>query len=238
LPANSVGGAVLAQLLIGALGVIAVTGDYSSGTIRSTLAAIPRRGLVLSAKAVVYGAAALVLGLGGSLAALFAGQLAISGTPIPRGPLTDPDVARTVLLTGVYLGVIGLIGVGLGAIIRHSGGAIGTLFGALFLPMIVAGMFGKGGLPVTRFVPLMMLLNSISVLGYLLKDRVADVAEFTDALTRVASGGTALDPEVVGHLIRSGQHATDLTALTPANARCSPSWQKAARTAASPKRWS
>jgi DNA-binding NarL/FixJ family response regulator len=47
--------------------------------------------------------------------------------------------------------------------------------------------------------------------GYLLKDRVADVADFVDALTRVASGGTALDPEVVGHLMRAGLPA----ALTP-----------------------
>jgi DNA-binding NarL/FixJ family response regulator len=51
--------------------------------------------------------------------------------------------------------------------------------------------------------------------GYLLKDRVADVAEFTDALARVAAGGTALDPEVVSQLVRSSRRAADLAALTP-----------------------
>ena len=51
--------------------------------------------------------------------------------------------------------------------------------------------------------------------GYLLKDRVADVADFVDALTRVASGGTALDPEVVGHLMRAGRDTTGLASLTP-----------------------
>jgi len=52
-------------------------------------------------------------------------------------------------------------------------------------------------------------------LGYLLKDRVADVAEFADALARVAAGGTALDPEVVGQLLGAGRHAHGLAALTP-----------------------
>ncbi|MFF5175640.1 LuxR C-terminal-related transcriptional regulator [Micromonospora sp. NPDC000089] len=51
--------------------------------------------------------------------------------------------------------------------------------------------------------------------GYLLKDRVADVADFVAALTRVASGGTALDPEVVGHLMRAGRDTLGLTSLTP-----------------------
>ena len=51
--------------------------------------------------------------------------------------------------------------------------------------------------------------------GYLLKDRVADVAEFADALARVAAGGTALDPEVVGQLLAAGRHPHGLAALTP-----------------------
>jgi DNA-binding NarL/FixJ family response regulator len=51
--------------------------------------------------------------------------------------------------------------------------------------------------------------------GYLLKDRVANVAEFTDAITRVAAGGTALDPEVVSGLLSATRHAAALDALTP-----------------------
>ena len=50
--------------------------------------------------------------------------------------------------------------------------------------------------------------------GYLLKDRVADVAEFTDAITRIAAGGTALDPEVVSGLLSASRHASALSALT------------------------
>ena len=60
-----------------------------------------------------------------------------------------------------------------------------------------------------------LLEGSAAGVGYLLKDRVADVAEFVDALVRVAAGGTALDPEVVGQLLGAGRKADDLAALTP-----------------------
>jgi DNA-binding NarL/FixJ family response regulator len=60
-----------------------------------------------------------------------------------------------------------------------------------------------------------LLEGSAAGVGYLLKDRVADVAEFVDALARVAAGGTALDPEVVGQLLGAGRNADDLAALTP-----------------------
>jgi ABC-2 type transport system permease protein len=160
---NSLGGAILAQLFVGALGILVVTGEYSCGTIRATVAAVPRRSLLLAAKAAVYGGAALATGLLASTAGYLAGQLAIAGSPVPRASLGDPVYVVPLLLTGVYLGVIGLVGLGLGALIRHSGGAIGALFAGLFVPMILAGLFGAGGVPVSRFVPILMLLNSISV---------------------------------------------------------------------------
>jgi ABC-2 type transport system permease protein len=160
---NSLGGAILSQLFLGALGILVVTGEYSSGTIRSTLAAVPRRSLVLAAKVVVYGGVALFAGLVASMAGFVAGQVAIAGTPIPSASAADPTYLVPILLTAAYLGVAGLIGIGLGAAIRHSGGAIGVLFGGLFVPMILAGLFGPGGLPVSRFLPVLMLINSISV---------------------------------------------------------------------------
>ncbi len=66
----------------------------------------------------------------------------------------------------------------------------------------------------TRYVAQVLETNAAGV-GYLLKDRVADVADFVDALTRVASGGTALDPEVVSQLLRSDRHADGVASLTP-----------------------
>ncbi len=59
-----------------------------------------------------------------------------------------------------------------------------------------------------------LLEGGAAGVGYLLKDRVADVAEFADALARVAAGGTALDPEVVGQLLGAGRHARGLAGLT------------------------
>jgi DNA-binding NarL/FixJ family response regulator len=66
----------------------------------------------------------------------------------------------------------------------------------------------------TRYAARLLADNAVGV-GYLLKDRVADVAEFAQALGRVAAGGTALDPEVVGQLVRASLHADGLAALTP-----------------------
>jgi DNA-binding NarL/FixJ family response regulator len=66
----------------------------------------------------------------------------------------------------------------------------------------------------TRYAARLLQGNAAGV-GYLLKDRVADVAEFADALARVAAGGTALDPEVVSQLLGAGRHAHGLAALTP-----------------------
>ena len=160
---NSLGGAILAQLLLGALGVLVVTGEYGTGMIRSTFAAVPRRRVVLAAKVAVCGGAALTVGLLASFAGYLSGQLAIRGTAIPAASLGDPAILRAVLLTGVYLGVTALIGVGIGTIVRHSGAAIGTLFGLTFVPMIVAGLFGESAVAVGRFIPLLMLLNSIAV---------------------------------------------------------------------------
>jgi hypothetical protein len=140
-----------------------VTGEYGTGMVRSTFAAVPRRRIVLAAKVAVGGGAALTVGLIASFTGYVSGQLAIRGTAIPAASLGDPAVLRAVLLTGVYLGATALIGVGIGTIVRHSGAAIGTLFGLMFVPMIVLGLFGESAIQIGRFVPLLMLLNSIAV---------------------------------------------------------------------------
>jgi ABC-2 type transport system permease protein len=161
---NSLSGAILAQLLLGALGVLMVTGEYGTGMIRSTLAAVPRRRTVLAAKTAVCGGVALGTGLLAGFAGYLGGQLTIRGTAIPPAPLGEWANLRAVLLTGVYLGATALIGVGLGTMLRHSGAAIGTLFALMFVPTIVAGLFGEGGVAIGRFVPLLMLLNSVAVI--------------------------------------------------------------------------
>src|SRR6266545_2626642 len=106
---NALGGAVLAQLLIGALGVLAVTGEYSSGMVRATFAAIPHRGLVLAAKVVIFGLVAFAVGELAAFAGLVAGQAAISGSPVPRVPLGDPFGAMFVpMFLGAMFGQAGI----------------------------------------------------------------------------------------------------------------------------------
>jgi ABC-type transport system involved in multi-copper enzyme maturation permease subunit len=160
---NALGGAALAQLFIGALGVLAVTGEYSSGTARATFAAVPHRGRVLAAKVAVFGLMSFGTGELAAFAGYLAGQAAISGSPVPPASLADPAVLRAVLLTGGYLGLIGLLGVALGTVIRHGGGAIGALFGALFASMFLGVMVGQGGIAVLKFIPLFILVNSVAV---------------------------------------------------------------------------
>lgn len=129
-------GLVLGQLLLGALGVLAITTEFSSGMIRATFAAVPRRPLVLAAKATVLGAVTLVAGELAAFAAFAAGQAALQA-PAPPAPLGQPGVLRAVLLAGAYPALIALIGLGLGAVVRHTAGGICALAGVLFvLPLL------------------------------------------------------------------------------------------------------
>lgn len=153
---NSLSGAVLAQLLLGALGVFT-----AAGTRQATLAAVPRRGLACAAKAVVFGAFAAVVGILGAVLAFLAAQVATAGTAIPRSSLSDPTMLKPVLLTGLYLALIGLVGLGLGTLLRNAGAAIGTLFALIFVPAFLGAPFGSSGIAVLRFVPITILANSV-----------------------------------------------------------------------------
>ena len=131
-------GLVLGQLLLGTLGVLAITSEFSSGMIRATFAAVPRRSLVLAAKAAVLGTVALAVGEISAFAAFFAGQ-AVLTAPAPHAALGQPGVLRAVVIAGAYPALIAVIGLGIGAIVRHTAGAIGALVGVLFvLPLLLA----------------------------------------------------------------------------------------------------
>jgi len=129
-------GLVLGQLLLGTLGVLAITAEFSSGMIRATFAAVPRRPLVLAAKAAVLGTVTLAAGEVTAFAAFAAGQ-AVLKAPAPHAMLGQPGVLRAVLVAGAYPALIALIGLGLGALLRHTAGAICALVGVLFvLPLL------------------------------------------------------------------------------------------------------
>jgi hypothetical protein len=129
-------GLVLGQLLLGTLGVLTITAEFSSGMIRATFAAAPRRPLVLAAKAAVLGAVTLAAGEVTAFAAFAAGQASLQA-PAPHAMLGEPGVLRAVLVAGAYPALIALISLGIGALIRHTAGAICAVVGVLFvLPLL------------------------------------------------------------------------------------------------------
>jgi ABC-2 type transport system permease protein len=137
--AVSLTGVQLAQLAVGILGVLLIAGEYATGTIRVSLAAVPRRLPVLWGKAVVLGLTTLVLCLPATFAAFLVGQSILSGKQLDV-PLSDPGVFRAVLGSALYLGVTGLLGLGLGAALRSTAAAVAALFGVLFGPQLLVGL--------------------------------------------------------------------------------------------------
>ena len=136
----SLGGLHLSQIAIGLLGVLAVTSEYSSGMIRATLAAVPRRRLLLTAKALVLATAAVATGIGSCLAAYLVFQAFLPAGDAMRTTLADPGVLRAVTGAGLYLTVLGLLGFGLGTAFRSSAGAVAVLFGVLFVPTLLTAL--------------------------------------------------------------------------------------------------
>jgi ABC-type transport system involved in multi-copper enzyme maturation permease subunit len=155
---NVLSGIILGQVIMGVLGVLVMTSEYSSGLIRVTLAAVPRRPLVLSAKALVFGAVCLLLGEVTVFASFLAGIAALRPS-VPHPALTQGPVLRAVAMTGIYLALVGLTGLGIGAIVRHSAAAAATVVGGLFvLPLIV----GAASHAVGKFMPELIAGNSLS----------------------------------------------------------------------------
>jgi ABC-2 type transport system permease protein len=156
---NTLGGIVLGQIVVGVLGVLLMTGEYSSGLIRGTLAAVPRRPMVLAAKALVFGLVSLVASEIATFAS-FLGGIAALRSSVPHPALSDPSVLRAVVLSGAYLALTGLMGLGIGAIIRHTAGAVATLVGGLFvLPIIIGNAAGHSS---GKFLPELIVGNSLS----------------------------------------------------------------------------
>ncbi|MGA4538841.1 ABC transporter permease [Uniformispora flossi] len=114
-------------LAFGVLGVLSVSGEYGTGQITATLTAVPRRGTVFAAKAAVVGGLSLALGELAAFTSFFLGQwrLSAAGLDVTLG---DPGVLRAVVCAGIYLCVVAIVGFGLGAVVRHTAGAVAGLF--------------------------------------------------------------------------------------------------------------
>jgi hypothetical protein len=149
----SLNGILLSQLAVGVLGVLVITAEYSTGMIRATFAAVPKRPTVLAAKAAVFTAATLVTGIVSSFAAFFVGQAILSSKHI-QASIGDPGVLRSVFGAGLYLAVLGLLALGIGTLIRHSAGAIAAVFGLiLVLPGVVLALPASWSNAISKYLP-------------------------------------------------------------------------------------
>jgi ABC-2 type transport system permease protein len=187
-------GVFLGQLIFGVLGVLVMSAEYGTGTIRATLSAVPRRSVVLNAKILVFGAVALVVSEVLAFSAFALGQAILSakhavgtkaaatqraqqlGVKIPhviQGFLTSGSaslgqagVLRAVVGAGLYLAVLGLLALGLATIIRHTAGAISAFVGVvLVLPIIVEALPTGISNAVARYLPANIGLVMFSTQG-------------------------------------------------------------------------
>jgi hypothetical protein len=156
-------GLVFSQLVIGVLGVLVMSAEYGTGTIRATLAAVPHRPTVLATKSAIFAAVALVVGEALSFIAFLVGQ-ALLRSPAPHATLSQPGVLRAVVGGGLVIPVLGLFALGLATIIRHTAGAISAFVGTLLvLPLLVQALPSSIGHPIAKFLPLQISETLTSV---------------------------------------------------------------------------
>jgi ABC-2 type transport system permease protein len=148
----SLTGTFLAQLAIGVLGVLVITNEYGSGMIRATFAAVPQRLSVLAAKAAVFTGVTFVVTTAACFIAFVLGQSILSSKGIGTS-LGAPNVLRTVIGSGMYLAVLGLLALGLGTIIRKTAGAIAAVFGLLLVLPPIASLLPSSMNAVQKFLP-------------------------------------------------------------------------------------
>ena len=170
----------LGQLIIAVLGALTITSEYSTGMIRTSLTAMPRRGTVYAAKLLVFGTVTLVVSLITSFIAFFVGQAAMSGSgvsaslfhsitipanAVQNGPQNNVTFSGTIVIspgtvltaiigTALFVTVVALIAFGLGSIIRHTAGAITSAIGLMFvIPVIVQLLPNTWRWDIMRFFP-------------------------------------------------------------------------------------
>jgi ABC-type transport system involved in multi-copper enzyme maturation permease subunit len=148
----STSGGMLAQLAIAVLGVLVITSEYGSGMIRTTLAAVPQRLNVLLAKAVVFTAVTVAVITPASFIAFFVGQAILSTKNINVG-LGAPNALRTVIGTAMYLAILGLLSLGIGALIRKTAGAITAVVGMVFVLPSLSSLLPSSLESVEKFLP-------------------------------------------------------------------------------------
>jgi ABC-2 type transport system permease protein len=126
-------GGMFAQLVVGVLGVLTISSEYSTGMIRSTLTGVPSRVPVLGGKVVVVAATVFPAMLAAALAVFFSGQAVMKGNGHPSAAIGDTGVLSALLGSAVTMTGVALLGLALGALMRNTAAAISTLVGLVFL---------------------------------------------------------------------------------------------------------
>jgi hypothetical protein len=149
LPRLTLTGVWLGQVAVAVLAVQAITGEFGTRTIHATLTAIPRRGRLLAAKATVVTAAVLAAGTLGVAGSLLAGRAILPGNGFtaaaghpPPSPADGPTL-RAAAGTVLYLGLVGLLGLGVGAAVRDTAGALTSVLALLYCFPAVAGLVAE-----------------------------------------------------------------------------------------------
>jgi ABC-2 type transport system permease protein len=148
----SLGGMYFAELAIGVLGVLAITGDYATGMIRSSITAVPRRLPVLWSKIAVTGLVSLVVMTVAAAASFWLGQ-ALLGSHLSVS-ISAPGAVRSIIGAGVSSALIAILGLAIGAILRNTAAAISTFVGLFFvLPPLASLLPGGVGDHLATYVP-------------------------------------------------------------------------------------
>lgn len=151
-------GMIPVALTGGVFGALLITGEYASGTIRTTLAAAPRRSFLLAVKTAVTTVLTVVFCEALSLVSFFLGEAILSAGGAPSASLGSPGAIRAVLLTGLFVALLALMSFGFGLIFRHTAAAIAAFVAVVFvLPLVMQGISRAG----VRYLPTNILTHSI-----------------------------------------------------------------------------
>ena len=146
-------GIVLSQFAVGVIGTLFITNEYASGSIRTTLAAVPNRMKLVSGKLVVIIASMFVVTEAACFGAFFVGQSIFSGV-VPTASISSGGVLRAVFFAGLYLTLLSVLSVALGFIFRHTAACIGIFVTVLLiLPLITLAIPESWRVHITKFEP-------------------------------------------------------------------------------------
>ncbi len=155
---QSLVGLIVAGLTGGVFGALLITGEYASGTIRTTLSATPNRPLLLAAKIGVTTVITMAFCEVLSFVSFWLGQIVLSGGGAPSASLASPGAFRAVAMTGVFIALMALMSFGFGLILRSTAGAIAAYVGVVFVLPLVVRAISETDL---RYLPTNILTNSV-----------------------------------------------------------------------------